>query len=148
VIDIPLEEYRRVVNAPVPQKAFQELSEKVQAQEAKLSHTTVILPNGQRTTFRGTDLTVGQALDRAIGRSDATTQLSLSCVRDCLRRAAIKIGWGQAACLIGVVTVCGASCLIIGPACVACFQAGFLGCNIGVGGIFIVGIIDCLLRCR
>ena len=148
VIEIPLEEYRQVVNAAAPQKAFQELSQKLQAQEAQISRTTVILPNGHRTTFRGTEMTLAQGLDRVIRSGDAMTQVSLSCVKRCMERAGVQIGWGGAACLIGVVVVCGASCFIIGPACVACFQAGFLGCNIGVGGITIVALIECLLRCR
>jgi hypothetical protein len=118
VIEIPLEEYRQVVSAAVPEQAFQELSKKLQAQESKISRTTITMPDGRSTTVRGTQ-TIAQALDRAIRGSDAMTQVSFRCVKRCMERAGIQIGWGGVACLIGVVAVCGASCLIIGPACVA-----------------------------
>jgi hypothetical protein len=148
VVEVPLEEYRRAVGAAVPQQAFQELGRKLEAQESQVSRTSVILPDGRRTTFRGSEMTLAQAVDRAIRGGNAGLKVSFGCVRDCLQRAGIRIGIGQAVCLIGVVGVCGASCFIVGPACIACFQTGFLACNIGVGAIAIVAIVECLLRCR
>jgi hypothetical protein len=147
VVEIPLAEYRQAVDAPVPQQAFQELAQKLEARELEVSHTRVTLPNGHRTSFRGSEVTLGQALDRAM-RSVPGPQISFGCVKGCIQNAGIKIGIGGTICLISVVAVCAASCLLIGPACIECFQLGFLSCNIGVGAIFIVGVIECLLRCR
>ena len=147
VVEIPLEEYRRAVSAAVPQKAFQELTQKLQAQESQISHTTVTLPNGRHTTFRGTEMTLGQALNGALRASDATTQVSWRCVRDCFADVNIRLSLPRALCAAAIVAACGTSCFFVGPACIACFQAGFIGCSIGVGAVFVVRLIQCMRNC-
>jgi hypothetical protein len=146
VVEIPLEEYRQAASAAEPQQAFQELAQKLQARETAISHTTVTLPNGRRTTFRGTEMTLGQALNRAIRGSDAMTQVSWRCVRACFEDVNMRLSLPRALCAAAVVAGCGTSCFFVGPACIACFQYGFIGCGIGVQAVLIVRLIQCLLN--
>jgi hypothetical protein len=148
VVEIPLDEYRQAASAAVPQEAFQELARKLEARESEVSRTTVIAQDGRRTSFRGAEMTIAQALDRAARGGGATTQVSWGCVRGCIERAGQRIGLGQIICIIGVIGFCGGACLIVGPVCIGCFQPGLLACGIGGGAIGIVAIIECLLRCR
>jgi hypothetical protein len=146
VVEIPLEEYRQAANAPMPQQAFQELTRRLAARESEVSHTTVTMPDGRRSSFRGAGMTLGQAVDGAV-RGNIGPKVSFGCVKRCFLEVNERISLPKAICIAAVVVGCGASCFFVGPACIECFQIGFLGCSIGVGVVEIVRIIQCLLHC-
>jgi hypothetical protein len=150
VVEIPLEDYRQAASAPDPHAAFDELAVRLSARESEVSRTTVTSPKGRSLTFNGSSMDLGDAIAKVTGAApgNIVPLISFGCVRSCFAHWVRNIGIGAAICMAAVVVGCGASCFFIGGACIVCFRAGFLTCNIIVGSSVIVTLIACLLHCR